>query len=188
MSKPIPRLHTLPARFHSVETGAPFTHCHDCKQSLEACEDGFVVQKAYARGEVILELALCNDCNDKLQNSYSTESRDRIWNFYLDHADLPGRLRKFSAIPVGDEGPWIDHCMTCSTARASLDEYVVAAQVFEGDLVYGETPMMICSGCMDKIVEMLSEESRESYDRWMDRVSPAAPELEGDRPRVRIFM
>ena len=69
-----------------------------------------------------------------------------------------------------------------------MPEFVVAAHVFEGDLVYGETPLMICFNCMNAIVGLLSEESRDTYDRWMDRVLPAAPETSAPQFRVRIFM
>jgi hypothetical protein len=188
MSEPVHRLHTLPPRFYSDETDAPFERCFDCGNRTDNCEDGYLIQKAYANGETIMEMAICSDCHGKLQQSYSKESRDRIWNFYLDHGDFPGRLKKFFHLPVGDPDLWVNSCMTCGATRESLPEYVVAAHVFEGDLVYGETPLMICFNCMNKIVEMLSEESRETYDRWMDRVLPPAPETAGDRPRVRVFM
>jgi hypothetical protein len=65
---------------------------------------------------------------------------------------------------------------------------MVAAHVFEGDLVCGETSLMICLNCMNTIVGLLYEESRDTYDRWMDRVLPAAPESSDSKPRVRIFM
>ena len=160
MSEPCHRLHTLPARFYSDESGAPFQTCCDCHESLETCEDGYVVQKAYANDETIMELAICSDCHTNLQSSYSKESRDRIWNFYLDHSDLAGRLKKFYPLPVGNPEFWINTCLTCGSVRDSVPEYIVAAQVFEGDLVYGELPLMICLKCMENIVELLSEDPR----------------------------
>lgn len=188
MSESLYRLHTLPERFYSDETNSPFDHCFDCGITLETCDDGYMVQKAYAGDETIMEMAICCDCHDKLQKSYSKESMDRIWNFYLDHGDFPERLKKFHALPVGNPDFWINSCMTCGTARSSLPEYVVAAQVLDGDLVYGECPLMICFRCMDKIVGQLSQESRDAYDRWLDRVLPLAPETSDDKPRARIFI
>jgi len=40
---------------------------------------------------------------------------------------------------------------------------------------------------MDHIVGLLSEHSRDAYDRWMDRVLPQAPERSDAKPRVRVF-
>ena len=188
MSEPIHRLHTLPEQFYSDETGKPFDHCFDCGKSTTACEDGYIIQKAYAHGETIMEMAICAECHSQLQQSYSKESMERIWNFYLDHGDLSQRLKKFSVLPVGNPDLWLSRCMTCNATRASMDEMIVAAQVFEGDLVYGETPLMICGNCMNQIVELLSEESRDVYDRWMDRVLPPPPGITNDKPRVRVFM
>ena len=182
------RLHTLPDSFYSDETGQPFEACCDCGEPLAESPDGHIIQKAYAKGETIMEIAICVKCHDGLQESYSKESRESIWNFYLDHADLPGRLKKFSELPVGQPDFWINRCVTCGTLRNNAPEYVVAAQCIDGDLVYGETPLMMCLECTEKVVGLLSEASRDTYDRWMDRVNPPAPSTADDTPRVRVFI
>jgi hypothetical protein len=188
MSEPYHRLHDLPGIFHSEETDNPFSHCQDCGHPLATCEEGHLIQKVFSGGETILEIAICSSCHETLMHSYSLESRERIWNFYLDHGNLGERLRKFFPIPVGNPEPWINHCITCQTPRTSTREYVIACQVIADQLVYGETPLMICLGCMDKIVELLSEQSRETYDRWLDRVAPGTPESVSPKPRPRIFV
>lgn len=188
MTEPAHRLHTLPKSFHSEETDRPFVVCSDCHEPLAACEDGYVIQKVVRRGETIMELALCVACHDQLQASYSQESRDRIWNYYLDHGDIGGRLKKFFPLPVGDPDLWTNTCLTCGSARTSLDEYVIAGHVLDGLLVYGETPLMVCTTCLERIVELLSEQSRDTYDKWFDRVVPQAPEVIDDKPRTRVFL
>lgn len=181
------RFHTLPDSLYSDETGKPFESCCDCGERLEDSPDGHIIQKAYAKGETIMEIAICAKCHEGLQESYSQESRESIWNFYLDHADLPGRLKKFSDLPVGQLDSWINGCVTCGAHRDDVPEYVVAAQCIDDDLVYGETPLMMCLGCTEKIVDLLSQSSRDRYDRWMDHVSPPAPSTADDTPRVRVF-
>jgi uncharacterized protein with PIN domain len=188
MSEPYHRLHDLPELFHSEETDRPFSRCQDCGNDLDACEEGHLIQKVISGGETILEIALCVPCHEILMQSYSQESRERIWNYYLDHGNIGERLRKFFPIPVGNPEPWINHCITCNATRSYSHEYVIAAQVINGQLLYGETPLMICLGCMEKIVELLSEQSRETYDRWLDRVAPGSPESVSPKPRPRIFV
>lgn len=188
MTDPVHRLHTLPESFFSEETDRPFVFCSDCRQPLAACEEGHLIQKVVSKGETIMELALCIACHDKLQQTYSQESRERIWNYYLDHGDIGGRLRKFQSMPAGNPDLWTNHCLTCGSTRSSQDEYVIAGQVLDGLLVYGETPMMVCGSCMEKITGMLSEETRDSYDKWMERVVPSAPESIDDQPRRRVFL
>lgn len=179
------RLHHLPESLHSVETGQAFTHCSDCHGNLAQSEDGYFIQKAYAGRETTMEIAICVTCHEKLQASYSSESRDAIWNFYLDQVDFPERLKKFSVLPVGDPSFWTNSCITCGSLRRNASEYVVAAQCIDGKLVYGETPMMVCMTCMDKIVGLLSNDSQDTYDRWMDHVCPPDPGLANDTPNWR---
>lgn len=188
MTEPVHRLHELPESFHSEETGGPFLFCYDCRQPLAACEEGHLIQKVVSKDETIMELAICVPCHERLQQSYSVESRERIWNFYLDHGDIGGRLRKLWPLPAGNPDLWTNRCLTCRSTRVSLDEYAIAGHVLDGLLVYGETPMMICISCLERIVELLSEESRDTYDRWLDRVLPQVPETVDDKPRVRAFL
>lgn len=94
------RFHTLPDSFYSDETGEPFDSCCDCGARLPDCPDGHIIQKAYAKGETIMEIAICVKCH----------------------------------------------------------------------------------------VGLLSEASRDTYDRWMDRVNPPAPSTADDAPRVRVFI
>ena len=188
MNEPHHRLHDLPEIFHSEETNRPFDHCQDCGDAFEHCEDGHLIQKVISNGETILEIAICSPCHQTLLESYSQESRERIWNFYLDHGDIGQRLKKFFPIPVGNPDPWINHCITCGASRASVREYAIASQVIADQLVYGETPLMICLGCTERIVEMMSEQSRDTYDRWLDRVAPGPPESAQPTPRPRVFI
>ena len=182
------RFGTIPEFLHSEETDQPFTNCSDCKEPLAHSEEGYVIQKAISKGETILELAVCHDCHSNLQEEYSTESKERIWNFYLDHGDIHKRLEKFSPIPTGSIDPWINNCLTCEATKDSSEEYSIAVHCIEDRLIYGETPLLICSLCMDKIMHLLSEESIGTYDRWLDRCTPMAPAQPTGSPRKRIFI
>ena len=182
------RFGSIPEILHSEETDRPFSDCSDCGKPLAESEDGHIIQKVVTKGETILELAICTGCNQKLQEEYSTESKERIWNFYLDHGDLHKRLDRFRPIPIGNIAPWVNTCLTCKATKQSCDEYAIVAHCMEDSLVYGESPFLVCSGCMDKIMELLSEESLGTYDRWLDRCVPMAPAQPAGAPRKRIFV
>jgi hypothetical protein len=181
------RLTHIPEIFHSVETGLPFSRCYDCGGSLATHEHGYLIQKVVNGTETLLELAICAGCHDRLQQSYSKESRERIWNFYLDHADLPGRVKKFSAMPPAPDY-WLNSCLTCKTLKGRLQEYVIAARCMDHYLVLDETPMLVCADCMEKIMDLMSEESLGTYDRWMDRALPPYTGLAKEKPRRRVFL
>lgn len=182
------RLHTIPKSLHSCETELPFDGCYDCSMPLDESESGYVIQKVISKDETIMEIAICQHCHEKLQSSYSKESREKIWDFFLDNSEIDQRAQKYKPIPVGLIDPWINHCVTCGTARASASEYAIAAHCYKGNLVYGETPMMICLKCMDAIVGLLSDESRKTYDDWVDRCLPMAPEITVNNKKVRVLV
>ncbi|MBC8125901.1 MAG: hypothetical protein H8M99_01980 [Gloeobacteraceae cyanobacterium ES-bin-144] len=172
--------------FYSEETGLPFSRCNDCGGTLTDQEDGYFIQKVLNAGETILEMAICNGCHDRLQQSYSKKSREQIWNFYLDHADLPERRKKFHALPPMPDF-WMNNCLTCKTLRGRSQEYGIAARCVGEYLILDETPMMVCSDCMGKMIEVMSEESLETYDCWMERVIPPAADFSINKPRRRVF-
>ncbi len=182
------RLRATPPLFHSEETDLPFSRCNDCGGALETSEDGHIIQKVIRRGETIMEIAVCTDCQEKLQTSYSAESSETIWNFYLDHGDLPNRLAKFAALPATGPDQWLHSCVTCGSRRDQAEEYVIAAQCIDDRIIYGELPLMMCGKCLEQIVESLSAETRETYDRWIDHCFPPDPSLSVDPPRHRLFI
>lgn len=182
------RFGTIPDNLHSDETGHPFQVCNDCKEKLSESQDGYLIQKVISKGETILELAICQNCHTNLQKEYSSESKNRIWNFYLDHGNLQNRLEKFRPIPIGSIDPWINNCLTCNATKQSRHEYSIAVHCIDHHLIYGETPLLICSICMEKIMNLLSEESLGTYDRWLDRCTPMAPAQPTQSPRKRIFL
>jgi hypothetical protein len=181
------RLTHIPKTFHSEESGLPFSQCYDCGFSLADCEGGYLIQKVLNGKETVMEIAVCNDCHDRLQQTYSKESREQIWNFYLDHADLPGRLKKFHALPPMPDF-WINNCLTCKILKNRLQEYAIAARCLGDCLILGEAPMMICFDCMQKVMELMSENSLKTYDQWMDRVLPPTSGHAKHKPRKRVFI
>ncbi len=173
---------------HSLETGNPFEKCFDCQSRLEDCTDGYTIQKAFSKGETIIEIAVCHSCQEKLQSEYSTKSREDLWNFFLDRSDIPGRLEKFSPIPVGQIRPWINRCLTCEALLANTDEYTVAVQCLGDQIIYGESPFMVCGECIDSLFELLSEQTKGIYNEWLDRCLPMAPAQPEDAPRRKIMI
>lgn len=182
------RFGPIPDSLKSAETGDQFATCYDCKESLTDNEDGFIIQKVFSKGETIMEIAVCSTCHKNLHEEYSDETKERIWNFYLDNGALHERLEKFSPIPIGDIRPWTNHCLACKATQDSLDDYAIAVHCIDDLLIYGESPLMICINCMDRIVEMLSEKSLGTYDRWLERCLPMAPAQPDDSPKTRVLM
>ncbi len=179
------RFHPTPDSLHSEETGLPFAKCGDCGVDLA---DSHLIQKAYFKGEVIMEIAICESCQGELRMEFSTESRDRIGEYFLDHSDVPQRLADFRSQPVGAIGPWIARCFTCGADRENCAEYTIAAHCMGTSLVYGETPLMMCGACMETMMKLMSSESLGTYERWLERCLPMAPANPVDSPRAPVLV
>lgn len=182
------RLAPIPKELYSEETEQPFEHCFDCGCHLHESGEGYVIQKAVSNGETVLEIAICENCHKQLQEDYSKETKERIWNFYLDKGNLDGRLQRFAALPPISIKPWVETCTTCNKPLTEASEYVIAAQGIGKHLVFGETPMMFCGDCMEQLINMLSEKSRDTYNDWIDRCLPSPPEAKRDLIKNKIFI
>ena len=86
----VPNFIPLPAVFHSFAEEGPFTKCTICNEFL--LEDGnpYLIHKAFHRGEVIFEYAMCLHCRSKMQEELSAESLERI-NSYMDQYHIEKR-------------------------------------------------------------------------------------------------
>lgn len=182
------RLAKIPERFLSEETGKPFKTCSDCGTPLDQPDQGYIIQKAVAKGEVIMEVAICQSCHEKLQQAYSKETMEAIWNFYLDHVDFEGRLQKFRDCSADSPSPWLNGCVACEATMDASEEYVMVGHCVGDQMVFGEFPWTMCGACLEKMTGLISEASRDEYDRWMERCLPMAPADVDDPFGLRVFV
>ncbi|MFT5499501.1 MAG: hypothetical protein ACI9TH_004917 [Kiritimatiellia bacterium] len=159
----------IPPELHSMETDQPFTHCVDCGQELRENYGEYMVQKAQHRGETIFEFALCNTCHDHIRQGFSKETVERL-NQYFGLQDFAG------------EG--LRSCLDCGRRREDVDSFTMAGSCYGPFLAAG---MMICSECQTNIQDLISEQTRKSWDDWVGKTFPCAPESE-DVPKNRPVM
>jgi len=153
---PIPRL------LFSEYEDRPFKICTRCGESLAHFEEGYRISKVFKADEAIFEYALCVPCLQKMAEESSAESRDAMFEFQFS------RLREVEGY---------DECAYCERPEApsvvgSPQEYGVAA------ICMGEQMAevnRICSPCMDEMSELVSEETRSGWDRFIQENFPGVP-------------
>jgi hypothetical protein len=86
---PIPRI------FHSFFHEGMFPACSVCDKKL--LEDGvsYFIEKAYQRGEVAFEYAMCDECRMSMGEDLSVESMLNLANYFMEHGDLLARRIHF---------------------------------------------------------------------------------------------
>lgn len=162
----------FPDSFYSLETDAPFTHCCDCGCELLQSAQMYMVQKNFDRNECVMEYALCNGCKENLDKQISNKSKESLFDFLFDHAEMVEAPVDYTAEEALKQ---IEECLTCGKDRSSCSNYTYSGLFLGSILIPGPMPMMICGGCQEKIAEGLSEETKDVRDKFFEENFPGPP-------------
>lgn len=174
--------------FDSAETGHPFNHCIDCGLPLLEIGAPWTVTKEFANEECVLEYAICMPCRDRLAARMSTESRARVEAFLESEIDWESRLSA-TMEHAGDPDPsrWLGTCAACGAPRQGLANHAISA-LFEADgrLQHGPLPLMLCGHCGERVQTLLSEQTRDVWERFVAEHFPGPPGEAAPLPRTRM--
>jgi hypothetical protein len=180
-TEPQPDFIPIPEAFHSFATGKPFEQCICCETYL--LEDGtpYVIEKGIIQylgtgvKDVAFEYAMCLACMEKMRQSLSKASLARIEAFFQERVDVDSRQR---LIPQGSRNvqDWLQHCLVSQKSVQQASEYQIFAQCDGPDLVLGLTPYMLSGEILDEIQELLSPETKEVLDDFIDQHFGLPPE------------
>lgn len=182
----------LPKLFWSEYLNNPFNKCIDCEVPL-AEANAYVVQKRFVRGEAIFEMAVCERCREKLSREYSEETCTAITNHMSErfrrNAEQLAQETGDLADDAGEE--LLDRCMNvclmCDAARESCHRYSLAGLCRDVEIVaqispLGQTPIMICETCEMDMASLISQKTRDSWDRFIEEHFDGPPGIELDSP------
>jgi len=171
-----PNYTAVPEAFHSFTEEGPFSKCTLCEGQL--LEDGtpYLIHKAFHRSEVIFEYAMCLPCRAKMQEELSAESLERI-NAYMDRYDIEDRGEALLEEHGTEVAPWISHCLISGKPIEGEDEYHYYAFCDGPDLVFNGLPMALAGGVDEELNELLSKQTRDRLDGFVDEQFGLPPEL-----------
>lgn len=176
----------IPKSFLSEETGEPINRCIQCDHDLMLGDRYYVIEKVFkkypklSRTEVLFEYAICDVCYDKMKEKLSTESMANLSNYMMTNTDFNGIYEKINQSPDDPEG-WLTHCMIKGAPIDDLQEYQIGA-FFRGDQLVTNylPPFMIGEMAMEEMNELLSDETKDEMDGFMDEHFGIPPELRRD--------
>jgi len=149
----------LPEILHSFYEDRPFRTCTRCGESLEHFEEGYRVSKNFRKGEVIIESAFCMPCLNAMFEESSAESREAITRFHEAHAR---------------ETVGFEECAFCSVRFEEVqDEEYGLVGICQGNDLHDSA--LICQSCTERIAELLSDETRRTWDRFREENFPGPP-------------
>lgn len=192
---------SVPKPFWSEYSSEPFLKCVDCDVPL-AEANVYVVQKRFVAGEAVFEMAMCERCRNKLAAEYSEETQKNISAWISEHLkkgyensdsdDEGSRLVIVTPIEDQEEGESLlkecmDQCLVCEKPRSECHRYSLAGLCQDEQLVVqmspqSRTPLMICSDCEEGMSHLVSQATRDAWDRFVEEHFDGPPGVESDVP------
>lgn len=191
----------IPQIFWSAYSGQPFFECIQCAVPLIE-SNTFVIQKRFVGGEAIFEMAMCERCREKMVAEYSEETRRNISAYIreqfeklnADRADDDSNTPVLEVRQIEDpeEGEalleeCIEFCVVCGTRRADCHRYSLTGLCRDDEIVaqstpIGRTPLMVCEKCESGMADLVSQQTRDSWDRFVQEHFDGPPGVEMDSP------
>ena len=176
----------IPKSFLAEDTGKPIDRCIDCDHDLMKGDRYYVIEKVYKRypelskTEVLFEYAICHICYDKMKEKLSAESMANLSNYMMTNTDFDGMHKRINEHP-DDPEKWLTNCMIKGTSMDEMKEYQIGA-FFKGDKLVTNylPPFMVGELAMEEMNELLSDETKDEMDGFMDEHFGVPPELRRD--------
>ena len=190
----------IPRLFWSEYSSRPFVHCIDCDVPLVE-SSAYVVQKRYVGKEAVFEMAMCDGCRERMTKEYSAETKENITRFMNEQFqnraaesldDNETGIIEMREIEDPEDGAallqdCVDRCVICSTERDKCHRYSVAGLCRASEIVVqvspiSRTPLMVCEKCELGMAELISKQTRDSWERFIDEHFDGPPGIEVDSP------
>lgn len=180
----------MPKPLWSAYLEAPFVECIDCGGPLDE-SPVYIIQKRVVADETVFEMAICESCRASLVSEYSQETLRNIENFLAADGGLGHRMDSLPAELMQDPGRFLDyclnHCVVCETPRSQLHRYSVAAGGRGRNLILqiiplGQSPMLVCDRCESGMQDLISQQTRDRWNRFVDEHFDGPPGVEVDSP------
>lgn len=176
----------IPEIFLSSDTKSPIDRCIDCDHDLLKGDRYYVIEKVFKRYpaiekvEVLFEYAICHQCYDQMKDKMSAESMQNLSSYMMTNTDFNALHERINQHPDDPEA-WLDRCMIKNMPIEELSEYQMGA-FFKGDQLMTNylPPFMVGNLAMEEMNQLLSKETKDEMDDFMDDHFGVPPELRKD--------
>lgn len=176
----------IPDVFLASDTKKPLDTCIDCEYDLMKGDRYYVIEKVFKRYpamnsvEVLFEYAICQNCYDQMKEKMSAESMQNLSEYMMSNTDFAALHERINQSP-NDPEAWLDRCMIKGSNVEELSEYQMGA-FFKGDRLVTNylPPFMVGDLAMEEMNQLLSKETKDEMDGFMDEHFGVPPELRKD--------
>ncbi len=176
----------IPDIFLNSDTKGPLTNCIQCDHDLTLGERFYMIEKVFKRypqlesTQVLFEYAVCSECYERMREGLSKESMANLSAYMMTNTDFEAMQMRMQTYP-DDPEKWLSHCMIKGMPKEELTEFQMGA-CFKGDRLVTNfmPPFMIGNVAMEEMNELLSKETKDEMDGFMDENFGIPPELRKD--------
>jgi len=165
----------IPRLFFDTVKELPFSNCSKCNRFL--LEDGveYMIEKVLIPGDVLYEFAICDKCLISIQKVISKESLKNMQQF--SEQELNKRIQTINHL--GDEDfDTIKESLNTQNPKYSYENCNIMA-FFRGiNLVEDYPAVCVSTQALEKMQDVLSKKTKDSFDDFMDFIGNAPPGLE----------
>ena len=174
----------IPELFYSSVTKQKFNFCIDCEKYLLDIDTIYVIEKAirnykdFGISDTIFEYAMCIDCQEKIEDSFSESSNMKLDEYVFKNCDWAGRLNEFKEVDDSNILSMTSNCVFKNTRIEKTVEYQLIGWCKGDSLIVHFIPYMICGEAMDEMAGLLSNKTIDIISGFRDEFLDIPPEFD----------
>ena len=162
-----PKKGPIATTFYPFDSDKPFATCTMCHREFSK-NDEYIIEKAMKGTDVIFELAMCLTCAEDMRKHLSKDSLKRI-EAYMSRVDFEARAQHFRDQPSNNVQDYLGHCVVSGKPIDPKEEHQIYAYCSGQEMMYSAMPYAISGEVMEEIQELLSPETKQELDNFMDQ-------------------
>lgn len=167
-----------------TEEGAHFKECISCSANLLQNEEPYMIERAIKKypafniESTIFEYAICLKCAEKMRKTLSRESLQRMEKHFMENANWASKMELLNQEEPATVDDFVEDCIFSGKKRSDndLDEYQVFAYCQGDKLILSRPPFMISNLAAEAMSELLSKQTRDELDGFIDENFGLPPE------------
>lgn len=161
-----PKLYPIHKAFYPFDSVLPFQKCTMCSTDLMQCEN-YMIEKAVKGLDVIFEIAVCMSCAMDMQKKVSEDSLQKMQGFMAE-VDFEARLIENHKKENFYIEEYLSHCIITGKEIPPCAEHQIYAHCSRDQMFVGIFPYAISGQKLDELQELISAETRQEMDDFMD--------------------
>lgn len=160
------------------EDGKLFELCKQCGTSLQTPPQAYTLEKVFKRypntpkPQVLFEYAICDGCAGDMRQDFSEESARNMQQYFED------KLKEREGELPNDVPTRLHNCLLTNNSLDQEREYAIVARGHGDKMLQSHYPFAISLTAMDELSELISAQTRDLLDDFVERNFPGPPEFE----------